>query len=140
MSERRPHGQSVTLDEETFLRLRDICERHQVHISGAVRIAVKALEDQHEPARRPRKDKTYEEVLMNAGVPREDLLLARNSVEHKLDCKGGNLPADKVLEEAFIWSETPQGHCYWAETQRVLYARGRVTADDIVAARKEAKR
>jgi len=49
MSERHPHRQSVTLDEETLLRLRDICERHQVHISGAVRIAVKALEDQHEP-------------------------------------------------------------------------------------------
>ena len=107
---------------------------------GATNVNVGGLESESEPQDDPRKGKTYQEVLINAGVPREDLLLARNSVEHKLDCKGGNLPADKVLEEAFIWSETPQGHCYWAETQRVLYARGRVTADDIVAARKEAKR
>ncbi len=49
MTEHRPHRQSVTLDEETLQRLRGICERHGVQISGAVRIAVKALEDDHEP-------------------------------------------------------------------------------------------
>jgi len=106
---------------------------------GATNVNVGGLESESEPQDDPRKGKTYQEVLINAGVPREDLLLARNSVEHKLDRRHESLPAGEVLGGAFIWSETPQGHFYWADIQRALYAKGFVTAGDIFAARKEVK-